>query len=236
MTHQPYVYDQHALLAQLTSLLWAQLPEKGREWLQQQLAKAQAGSSFQAWNITFVALPRFTGKHTIPLAQDSLDQLDAILPGFTPQGWPADRLARAWWLLQWPAADEAAYVRSITTLFQTGSMEELTALYACLPLLAWPESWVGQTAEGIRSNIGDVLEAIMLQNPYPARYLPEPAWNQLVLKAFFTSKAVQQVIGLQARNNKTLQQMLRDYAAERKAAGRTIDPQLPPLAEQVLAD
>ena len=235
MTQQPYVYDQQALLAQLTPLLWAQLPEKGRHWLQQQLVKAQSTSSFQAWNTTFVALPRFTGKQSIQFSPETLDQLNVLVPGFTPQAWPADRLARAWWLAQWPAADAATYVRSISTLFQTGSMEELTALYACLPLLAWPESWVAQTAEGIRSNIGDVLDAIMLQNPYPARYLPEAAWNQLVLKAFFTNKDVQLVTGLQARNNKTLQQMLRDYAAERRAAGRSVDPQLPPLAEQVLA-
>ncbi|HEY0274299.1 MAG TPA: EboA domain-containing protein [Chitinophaga sp.] len=234
MTQSPYVYDQQALLARLTPLLWAQLPEKGSAWLQQQQAKAQSAAGFRQWNLVFAALPRFTGRQMIRLTADELAGISALAPGFTPRNWPAHRLARAWWLLQWPAAQEDTYVRSISALFQTGSMEELTALYSCLPLLAWPEHWVAQTAEGIRSNIGDVLEAIMLHNPYPARYLPEAAWNQLVLKAFFTAKPVQDITGLQERNNLELQQMLRDYAAERTAAGRTVDPQLELLAAQAL--
>ncbi|PUZ27624.1 hypothetical protein GA0116948_10379 [Chitinophaga costaii] len=234
MTHQPYLYDQQALLGLLTPLLITQLQEKGLAWLQQQQAKALISEGFQQWNLTFVALPRHAGKQTVVLADDQLAAMARLVPGFTPRHWPADRLARAWWLLQWPAASQEAYVRSISTLFHTGSMEELTALYSCLPLLAWPESWVAQTAEGIRSNIGDVLEAIMLHNPYPARYLPVPAWNQLVLKAFFTGKPVVEITGLQERNNPDLQQMLHDYAAERKAAGRTVDPQLSLLASQVL--
>ena len=63
-------------------------------------------------------------------------------------------------------------------------MNELVALYSALPLLAYPEAWVHRCTEGIRSNIGPVLEAIMIANPYPSENLSEAAWNQVVLKAF----------------------------------------------------
>jgi hypothetical protein len=105
-------------------------------------------------------------------------------------------------------------------------MNELVALYGALPLFAYPEDWAEQCKEGIRSNIGSVLEAIICDNPYPAQYLPEPAWNQLVLKAFFTDKSINKILGLDSRSNQALADTLSDYAHERWAAHRSFDPQL----------
>ncbi|MDQ2862379.1 MAG: EboA domain-containing protein, partial [Bacteroidota bacterium] len=105
-------------------------------------------------------------------------------------------------------------------------MNELADLYASLPVFAYPEMWVKRCAEGIRSNIGIVLDAIMYDNPYPSKYLDEAAWNQLVLKAFFTDKDANRIIGLDARANKNLASTLIDYAHERWAAGRSVNVQL----------
>lgn len=135
-----------------------------------------------------------------------------------------DRLFRAWWLLQLPITDREEYVRITENLFISAEMNEQVALYSALPLLAFPEEWRERTAEGIRSNIGIVLEAIMLDNPYPAMYLSEPAWNQLVLKAFFTDKAINSIIGLDGRANAALAHTLSDLAHERWAAGRQVNP------------
>ncbi|UFH55838.1 EboA domain-containing protein [Spirosoma sp. KNUC1025] len=71
--------------------------------------------------------------------------------------------------------------------------------------------------------------AIMLHNPYPADYLDEPAWNQLIMKAFFTDKDVLQITGLEERKNARLGQTLADYAAERRAAGRSLPPNIEKL-------
>jgi hypothetical protein len=105
-------------------------------------------------------------------------------------------------------------------------MNELVALYSSLPLLAYPESWRFRCTEGIRSNIGSVLEAIMYDNPYPAEQLDEAAWNQLVLKAFFTEKHVERIVGLDKRANRQLAHILTDYVHERRSAHRKVDPQL----------
>jgi hypothetical protein len=66
----------------------------------------------------------------------------------------------------------------------------------------------------------------MLHNPYPADYFDEAAWNQLILKAFFTDKDVTQIMGLDERKNARLAQTLADYAAERRAAGRSLPPNI----------
>ena len=105
-------------------------------------------------------------------------------------------------------------------------MNEQVALYSSLPFLSYPDNWKLRCAEGIRSNIGTVLEAIMYHNPYPATYLDEPAWNQLIMKAFFTDKNVNNIAGLDARANQNLANMLFDYVEERWAAHRKANPQI----------
>ena len=124
------------------------------------------------------------------------------------------------------SADKEKYSRLIENLFLGAEVNELVALYAALPFLTYPELWTKRCSEGIRNNIGDVLQAIMCDNPYPSDYLNEPAWNQLVLKAFFTEKPIDRIIGLDKRTNADLAKTLSDYAHERWAAHRPVNPQL----------
>jgi len=142
------------------------------------------------------------------------------------KNWPMVRLARVWVLMAIPKMDEANYVQLIGRLFAYGEMEELVALYAALPVYHYPEAWQARCKEGIRSNIGPVRHAVMVNNPYPARFLDEEAWNQLVLKAFFTDEDIPDIMGLKQRNNLRLAQALTDYAYERHAAHREINPML----------
>jgi hypothetical protein len=71
-----------------------------------------------------------------------------------------------------------------------------------------------------------VFEAVAHRNPYPAEQLSEDAWNQMVLKALFIGSALDPVIGLDERANPRLAHMLCDYAHERWAAGRPVNPEL----------
>lgn len=179
-----------------------------------------------SFNTAFVAIPRKTGRKNITLTPSQQDSLATDAPGFNVKQWLTDRLARVWLLLQVDTANKEKYVKQIEGLFPAAEVNELVALYSALPLLAFPEAWAGRCADGIRSNIGDVLETIMCYNPYPSAYLNEPAWNQLVLKAFFTEKPVEQIVGLDERANKDLAYTLSDYAHERWAAHRTVNPQI----------
>ncbi len=120
-------------------------------------------------------------------------------------------------------------------------MNELVALYSALPLLAYPQNWLFRATEAVRSNVGDVFDALVMNNPYPTRYFDESAWNQLVLKTIFNDKAIHRIIGLQGRSNADLARMLSDFAHERWAAGRTVAPEVWRLTpefmnESLLAD
>jgi hypothetical protein len=48
----------------------------------------------------------------------------------------------------------------------------------------------------------------------------------MVLKAFFTEKKVEEIVGLDERANPELANILSDYAHERWAAHRSVNPQL----------
>ncbi|MBC8155710.1 MAG: EboA domain-containing protein [Bacteroidetes bacterium] len=209
-----------------------QQPEAGKAavWLRQQADTFLKTLQTAVFYKTFTAIPRFTGKEPLVVSPEMVAELDRLRPGFVMNDWTLDRLARVWWLLILPADDETGYVRRISELFKAAEMNELVALYSALPVLAFPEAWQFQATEGVRNNIGDVQTAIMLHNPYPADYLDEAAWNQLVLKAFFTDKDVSQITGLDRRNNARLAQTLLDYASERRAAGRSV----PDMIEQLV--
>jgi hypothetical protein len=177
-------------------------------------------------NTAFITAPRKTGKSTIKVENGYKEKLDALRSGFSADGWAIDRIARVWLLLQLDTSDKEKYRRNIENLFLAAEMNELVALYSALPLLAYHENWVKRCSEGIRSNIGSVLEAIMYNNPYPFENLEQAAWNQMVLKAFFTGKQIQLITGLDSRANKELAYTLTDYARERWAAGRKVNPML----------
>ncbi|MBX3256300.1 MAG: EboA domain-containing protein [Chitinophagaceae bacterium] len=205
----------------LSEILRQNITGDAMEWL---LEKSRADST--SFNTAFVMIPRKTGKRNISVTQQQQRDLAEYAPGLYVNDWLTDRLARVWLLLQLDSSDKERYIRQVENLFLTAEVNELVALYSALPLLAYPEAWAARCAEGIRSNIGDALQAIMCNNPYPAAYLSEPAWNQLVMKAFFTEKPVEKIIGLDKRANKELACILRDYAHERWAAYRTINPQI----------
>jgi hypothetical protein len=173
----------------------------------------------------FVILPRKTGRSTLKVTEEQHSELQQA--GIHQvANWTTDRLSRVW-LLSVPRMDDAEKFHSvIENLFLSAEINEAVALYSALPFLAGPENWVKRCSEGIRSNIGPVLEAIVEDNPYPAKYLGEAAWNQLILKAFFTEKNIGKIQGLGKRANQSLALALSDYALERYAAGRKVNPQL----------
>lgn len=189
------------------------------EWLREK--STSTGTQF---NTAFVTLPRKTGKKIIELTTE--ENKAAQSEGLYINNWSIDRLSRVWLLMHLDASDKEKYFSSIENLFAAGEMNELIALYSALPVLQYPELWKKRCAEGIRNNISDVLESIICNNPYPSQNLDEPAWNQLVLKAFFTEKPIEQIIGLDERANAKLASTSYDFAHERLAAHRTVDPQL----------
>ncbi|MCC6287009.1 MAG: EboA domain-containing protein [Chitinophagaceae bacterium] len=217
-----YAYPVERLKAIIAEIIQQQVTPGVWSWLQEQ----QGLTAAAAFNKTFVLIPRKTGKTAIIISAEHSDAIQQIRPGFSIAGYTIDRLCRVWLLLQLDSTNEENYLQAIENLFSAAEVNELVALYGALPVLAYPQKWTGRCAEGIRSNIGVVLETIICDNPYPSAYLGEAAWNQLVLKAFFTDKDIDRIIGIDERANKSLADTLCDYAHERWAASRAMNPQL----------
>ncbi len=213
-----YSYPAERLTSVVTTIIQQQPHPAAWNWLKDH----RAPLSTAAFQKAFVLAPRKTGKAIVAITDEQRHTIAGIRPGLSIENYTLDRLCRLWLLLQSDSADPERYVGTIEQLFPAADVNELVALYGALPVLAWPEQWKARCAEGIRSNIGLVLEAVICDNPYPSEYLEDAAWNQLVLKAFFTEKDIDRIIGLDARTNRALAATLIDYAHERRAAARTV--------------
>ncbi len=181
---------------------------------------------------SFVALPRFVGKRTVSYHPSSNGLLFADHPSFNVDQWSIVRLLRVWLLLRLCSTTNAiAAIKNIETLFDTAELNELVALFSSLSLLPSPNVWLPRATDAVRSNMGDVFDAIALANPYPKVYFPESAWNQLVLKTIFNAKPLHYIDGLMERRNLDLARSVSDLIEERWSAGRSI----PYLAWSLLA-
>ncbi len=223
---KPFTYNENHLKSKLSDCVAGHTPADTYRWLKEKASVISTDENPQNFMVAFAATTRKTGKQPVVLSEEESDEIQRIRPHLTIRYWPIDRLCRVWLLMHLNTTDQNKYIRTIENLFPIAEMSEQVALYSALPVLAYPASWRGRCAEGIRSNIADVLESIMCNNPYPSENLDEEAWNQLVLKAIFTEKPIHKIIGLDERSNQNLAHTLSDYAHERWAAHRTVHPLL----------
>lgn len=218
-----YAYNVDELKNIFKAILHNNLSADAFEWL---IGKELAVQNSIQFNTTFVTIPRRTGRRPIECTRQQRDAVSKVRSGLSIEHWTTDILARAWLILQLDTSDKQKYFSNIETLFAAAEVHELLALYSSLPIFAYPGMWASRCSEGIRNNIADVLKAIMCNNPYPSEFLNEAAWNQMVLKAFFTDKPVDEIVGLTERANSNLAKTLSDYAHERWAAHRPVNPLL----------
>ncbi|WP_299826564.1 EboA domain-containing protein [uncultured Pontibacter sp.] len=222
-----YQADISAVKEFLKDLIRKTASPESIEWLTQKLTLVSS-NAYQAKDLylAFSAAPRFVGKENLQVNKQDLQQATDIRAGFNPSNWTTAQAARTILILSIPHQNPETYLATIEKLFNTADMGELVALYAALPLLPHPEQFRKRASEGVRTNMGDVYEAVALNNPYPSDYMEEDAWNQMVLKTLFVGKPIYRIYGIEKRVNPKLARMLSDYAHERWAAGRTVSPEL----------
>lgn len=190
--------------------------DTGLAWLDEAVANLAAGAPDRALFAAFADAPRRVGRDDLPT--------HVLRPGLRLAGWTRDQVARVLLLLARPR--DEAFLSALGRMFAAADLAELVCLYQALPLLPFPERHVARAAEGVRSNMLPVFQGIAVANPYPAEWLDEGAWNQMVVKAVFVGCPLHGIVGLDRRANPALARMLVDYACERRAAGRAIPPDL----------
>ncbi|MBW3544787.1 MAG: EboA domain-containing protein [Bacteroidetes bacterium] len=210
----------------LEKLIYQQGQPKSLNWLFQQRQRISEGEERSLF-MGFSLAARYFDSRPLSLTTSQLTEADKLRSGFMPQYWMQLQTARTL-LLLWLGQEqqEEAFAHSLARLAETADVAEQTALYAAMPLLPHPLALRKRAAEGLRTNITVVFDAIALHNPYPADYLEERAWNQLVLKAVFMGRPLHQIWGGDTRTNPSLAQMLLDFAHERWAAQRSVTPEL----------
>lgn len=180
------------------------------------------------WEVfsSFSAVPRYTGKEKLQLTDVDITDADRLKPGWQPQFWTTDQIGRTWLLLAISERGKEEFLDKLDKLFKSADLREAVALYQSLPVLPWPEELKLRAAEGIRTNIISVFNAVAHRNPYPSEYLDDDAWNQLILKSLFVGTPLYLIHGLDERANQDLAHMLVEYAHERWSAGRDVSPEL----------
>ncbi len=200
------------------------LPVEAQSWLGDAAQKLRDGSDADLYR-SISLVTRKIGKADLALSPEELKHAAAARAGWDPSDWSLDQAARIYLLLA-SASDGEIFLRRLDQLCNTADVGELVAFYRGLPLYPDQPYYVLRAAEGIRTNMKAVFEAVAHRNPYPSEQLSEPAWNQMVLKTLFIDSTLHSIAGLERRANPTLARMLCDYAHERWAAGRPISPEL----------
>jgi hypothetical protein len=211
--------------AALQRWLDLRLDAAAAQWLDEAVAGLSGAGTDRELFRCVSLVSRKLGKAPLALDAAALALAAQVRPGWDPSDWTVDQAGRVRLLLA-PAAGSDTFVRRLDQLCATADLDELVAFYRGLPVYPDPPRHRLRAAEGVRSNMRVVFEAVAHRNPYPAEQLPEDAWNQMVLKALFVGSPLAPIVGLDARANATLARMLRDYAHERWAAGRPVSPEL----------
>jgi len=209
----------------LEQWLIARLPGDAAQWLKSSAQWLRDGGGDKDLYMSVSLVPRKIGKADLGLSAAELGQATAARPGWDPREWSLDQAARVYLMLA-AGSDGATFSRQLDQLCATADVGELVAFYRGLPLYPDQPRHVLRAAEGVRTNMKAVFQAVAHRNPYPSEQLAEPAWNQMVLKALFIGIILDPIVGLDRRANPALARMLCDYAHERWAAGRPISPEL----------
>lgn len=190
-------------------------------WLQRRDVPVGDLQGGRGLDFALALIGRRLGKLPLGPSPQELDAANRLLSGWRPVQWTQADAARALVLLR-----AGARGRDIQALARTADGGTLVSLYRAAPLLPYDAELDWQIGEGLRSSIREVFEAIAHDSPLPLTRFDTHRWNHMVLKTLFVESTLVPVVGLDARRNADLAEMLFDHIAERRAAGRAVDLQV----------
>ncbi|HEA29384.1 MAG TPA: hypothetical protein ENH91_05230 [Leeuwenhoekiella sp.] len=133
-------------------------------------------------------------------------------------------IARIYFLNTILTANTAVFTPQVAKIIQVADAKELETFLKYLLFLPQLEAFKMVAVDALRTNIASVFDALALYNSYPAEYFEDKQWNQMFLKAAFMQRPLQHIVQVDQRANEDLARIISDYAHERWAAGRDIDP------------
>jgi hypothetical protein len=210
-------------LEALRAALAPHLSPDGREWLDAQLARAQAGERAAVVE-AFPAVSRRLGRGPLgdrgALASASGDEVPL-------RGWRIDDAGRAALVCAFGGGDREALARE---LYFGGDLREQAGALRALAVVGTGEAACDAVLDAMRVAATELVEAALADNPYSARVLPDLEFKKAVLKCAFVGISLDRVQGLPARADEELTGMLLSYVTEREIAGRAVPADVwPPM-------
>lgn len=134
------------------------------------------------------------------------------------------QIGRVYFLIRVLEADENFFFTKVENIIQVSDTGELETFLKFLVLMPNSGKYRNVAVEALRTNIATIFDAISLNNPYPSMFFNDQQWNQMYLKAAFMERDLSMIMDIDARANKDLVRIISDYAHERWAASRKVDP------------
>ncbi|MFD8981479.1 EboA domain-containing protein [Streptomyces sp. NPDC059564] len=146
------------------------------------------------------------------------------LPGWAD--WAVEDAVRTFLLLALTryGTTGAALAREAGERYSHGDAAERRGVLRALPFLPLGARAVHLTDDAVRTNDNRLIAAAL--GPYARAHLDQYRWRQAVLKCLFTGIPLARVAGLHERRDAELARMAHGFAAERRAAGRTVPADL----------
>ena len=207
--------------SKLLKILEDNVSEENKAWLLSKIKNIVETESTKDLYLTYSLIPtkiNTTAKLSLPEDSDGLGNYLSI------QDANLQQIGRIYLLFKVLEAKEEFFKSKVANIIEVADKSELETFLKFLVLLPNPENYKAQAVEALRTNISTVFDAIALNNPYPALYFNEQQWNQMYLKAAFMQQDLTAIEQVDKRANKELVRIISDYAHERWAASREIDP------------
>lgn len=128
------------------------------------------------------------------------------------------------YLLSAVLQSDEVFEKPVQQLIQVADKTELETFLKYLILLPGSGNFEFVGVEALRTNIATVFNAISQYNPYPSEHFTTAEWNQMYLKAAFMGQDLKKIPEVEKMANQDLARIISDYAHERWAASRTVDP------------
>jgi hypothetical protein len=173
--------------------------------------------------LAFSSAGRKLGKAPLAVAAEESQRLTSRGVNWSLDGWGADELGRALFLgAAFAELAPARAARLLEACYERGDNRERQAVLRALPFIPENARFLRLAVDACRTSVENVFEAIACENPFPADEFPDLNFNQMVLKAMFNGVALARIVRLGERAGPELARMAADYAAERRAAGRSV--------------
>ncbi|MDP2310869.1 MAG: EboA domain-containing protein [Pseudomonadota bacterium] len=187
------------VLDALVSLLRPRLDPATHDWLLDTLDQTTAPLDARVFRSAWSRVGRRLGSQPITPNPEETALLQLV--GLWPfAGWGADECGRAALLIQaMNVAAPEAQGPLLDSLYLRGTIRERQALLRALAYLPDPDQHAEVAAQACRTHVVSVFEAIALGNPFPARHLARPHFDQMVQKAITLHLVPAQIIGLPER-------------------------------------